>query len=394
MYSARILSNYKIESGLDVSLNNSNHHISTKNLPSKSIENNQYFHVMPDNREFNTILYQKKVKVVPKDFDIMERYFDCQLDEAKEMSEKYAKLMHQAGQNQNMKAQLILEVISGHGINTDNGKYMPFVEVTQSCAKTSTMISSMAGSEVNSTNRTDQVDFLTNSNKTSSKNEGIKDSFRTSFKNEIMLSTRLPTKPTDTGAFEWSKMFRLVIDHQNGDNSYGSILRTEKNNAHNITINLYRTKKSKCKAQKLGQSRSFFTLNFKNQEVNNTVVDFRDNFEAKSQGRVSIRTQYIADQYLLYRDILDAYKHRIELILECSELFQKQKKREMEKRRHNSAISGTNFDDEVHKELSHDAAFYSLLSHNDTILEPETEHSGENGFNSIMQSYEVQSDHL
>lgn len=329
--SERIQTHYNIESTVELKVKDSEFAFTSKNMPTQSIENNQYFHALADNKEFEAILKQHKVKVTADDFAYMERYFESQLEEAKEMIEKYNKLINKASKKENSRANLMIEIISGTNINTENGKYMPFVEVSQCFPKNPNQKGSMATvSAEPSTRATERFDQL-NSIVQKTKSDRNSEFMRASFKNELVMSTSLPIKPNEDGVYEWSKLFNLAIDpilcEKSGSHntSLESLLRSEKANTHNITINLYRTKRDKFRAQKLGQSRSFYILQFKNQEVNQMVLDFREDYESHSQGKVTIRTQFIQDEILTFNEIINSYNRRCELISQCIDIFDVQR---------------------------------------------------------------------
>ena len=53
----------------------------------------------------------------------------------------------------------------------------------------------------------------------------------------------------------------------------------EKNKS--FTVSLFRTKKNKNKREKIGQSRSFFLVHLKHQEVKLVNLEFKDSYESE-----------------------------------------------------------------------------------------------------------------
>lgn len=253
---------------------------------------------------------------------------------------------------------------------------MPFVEVSQCYYPNTSLKASKAfGNDFSTTSATERLDSYANSFKRS-RGEESKGSFRQSSQNELVFSTDLPIKPNEEGVYEWSKYFQLHIDpllmekSMSRESGYESLHKSESKNSHNITFDLYQTKKNKCKGQKLGTSRSFYLQHLKNQEVHKLTLDFRDDFESKSYGKIWIRMQYIRDELLYFKEMLLNIQNRIDLIKKWTELFSLQKASFREEYK----LSLLNAEEEVDNNewASHNAWFYSELG--DSVLENESNH--------------------
>ena len=218
--------------------------IPMKVLPPKTLENNQYFYSLPDNSEFMHISRQTEISTTLKDCETMLRYFEAELEDIKQMIEKYYILLGQANQS-SWKSALLLEVIWGYDIDTDNGKYMPFLEVTQ-ISSSSTLIDTK-NSDMSSTNKTNKAENLNTSYHTT-KGGYTNEQLDSLLKNELLLSTTLPWKPNEESMYEWSNYISIPIDistiekYTIKDFSIESLIRCEKASTNNIMINLYRTK--------------------------------------------------------------------------------------------------------------------------------------------------------
>ena len=163
--------------------------------------------------------------------------------------------------------------------------------------------------------------------------------------NKIVFSTQVPIKSNKEGVFEWWRFFQMHFDCDKNDKD------------KSFTVSLFRTKKGKKKSEKLGQSRSFFLIHLKHQELKEVNLEFKDSYESKSQGRVIMRMQYIKDEITLYAKILDENIKRKDLILKWIDILNKQiqSHRESEQKLENSP----SIEDQNLEWGSHNAGFYS-----------------------------------
>ena len=124
-----------------------------------------------------------------------------------------------------------------------------------------------------------------------------------------------------------------------------------------FTISLFRTKKNKNKAEKLGQSRSFFLVHLKHQELREVNLEFKDSYESKCEGKIIFRMQYIEDEMALYSKILAENIKRRDLIHKWIEILNKQIQSHRESEQIQSELG---FVEDLNREWgSHNAGFYS-----------------------------------
>jgi len=101
-----------------------------------------------------------------------------------------------------------------------------------------------------------------------------------------------------------------------------------------------------------------------NQEVNQMTLDFRDNYESKSQGKIWIRMQYIQDEIISLKEVISAFQSRRELISSWIELFESQ--RQIYRDEHKQSFDDEYFD--VNNKDSYNAGFYSELEWDESSL--------------------------
>lgn len=102
-----------------------------KKLPSKTIENNKYFHMFPDNSDLHEIQRNGKFKVLPQDFERVEQIISEELEEAKINMDQYLDMLENFDSSSKKEPQLLIEIISGHDIACSKSRPSPFVEIIQ-----------------------------------------------------------------------------------------------------------------------------------------------------------------------------------------------------------------------------------------------------------------------
>lgn len=186
---------------------------------------------------------------------------------------------------------------------------------------------------------------------------------------KLVLSTPVPCVPNDEGIYEWSRFFKLQFDP--------SCIEKEKS----ITVNLFKTKKSKSKCEKLGTSKSFFLCHFRHQEVKDMMLEFKDSYDSKCEGRVHLRMQYVLDEHQLFTDIFTRYQERIKLLMKCSETLDNQKAVHLAHQNKSMKQVKESLEEE---QASHRAGFYSIVE-NDSFLYS-YENTNDNKF--LMRNFE------
>jgi len=368
-----IRSSTKLRSSMGAYSNMSS--IICRNLPARTVENNKHFHTSPDNSMFTEIVKNKAVKILPMEFSEMEEYFADQLVEWKHYVEQYSKLLDASYKSQRKDPTLLMEIISGQDIDWDKGKFSPFVEVFQNVGSQSSP--SEGKFDADSTKGTDRVesfyDVLRKSEAAAMSKQGEGPS-----SSKLVLSTPIPIKPNKEGVFEWWRFFQMCFE-----NDWSEKERT-------FTIGLYRAKKNKSKWEKLGKSRSFYLVHLKNQELKETMLEFKDSYEAQWQGRVLIRMQYVYDKSALYREIFESYEHRKDLIEQSIEILHLQRQSHL--KRAEQAIAFDYIEMKNPEWGSHNEGFYSEIGH-ESYLEcnssPQKNKYLEKEFFNSLRSYDL-----
>ena len=165
---------------------------------------------------------------------------------------------------------------------------------------------------MNSTKGTDQTESMLNSFDTSlRKSEGLKTiKQREPIEwNKLVLSTSVPIKPTKDESYEWCRFFQMHFDRD----------WSEKDKS--FTVSLYRTKRNKNRCEKIGQSRSFFLVHLKHQELKELSLEFKESYESKWEGKVIMRMQYVNDELSLYTQILEENLKRRDLIIKWIDIL-------------------------------------------------------------------------
>jgi hypothetical protein len=208
--------------------------------------------------------------------------------------------------------------------------------------------------------------------------------FKESIKSsKLILSTPIPVQPNEEGVYEWCRFIQLDFDPD----------CVEKERS--ITVNLFRTKKKKDKWEQLGRSNSFFIVHLSGQELKEMVLDFRDSYDSKSEGKVKLRLQYVHDQRQLFSDLVQAYEEHKALIEIWIVILEEQRENYISR-----LANDIKDNNDIAREdcASHNAGFYSIWE-NDSILSPspkvidENIHfTDKNTFMESLGSYDVTHD--
>ena len=133
-----------------------------------------------------------------------------------------------------------------------------------------------------------------------------------------------------------------------------------------FTVSLYKTKRSKSKWVKIGQSRSFFLLHLKNQKLKDVNLEFKDNYDSKWEGKIIMRMQYIKDELSLYSQILEDNIKRSELLIKWIDILTLQIQAHRERR--DKSFEFKSYEDLNLEWGSFNAAYYSEYW-NDSVAE-------------------------
>lgn len=208
---------------------------------------------------------------------------------------------------------------------------------------------------------TDQLDSMTIDLNREEKlyENAFKDSIKSS---KLMLSTPVPVQPNEEGVYEWCRFIQLNFDQESVEKE------------RSITVNLFRTKKKKESWEQLGRSNSFFIVHLSGQELKEMVLDFRNSYDSKSEGKVKLRLQYVHDERQLFSDLVKAYEEHKALIEIWIIILEEQRENYL-----SSLANNLKDNSDLGREecASHNAGFYSIWE-NDSILSPSPKVSDEN----------------
>jgi hypothetical protein len=249
------------------------------------------------------------------------------------------------------------------------------VEVIQNIASLPTGIRESTGN--NSTMGSDQQYSIT-----TDQNRGERayaNLFKESIKSsKLILSTPIPVQRNGEGDYEWWRFFQLNFDLESIEKE------------RSITVNLFRTKKNKDNWEQLGRSNSFYIVHLSGQEMKEIVLDFKDDYDSKSEGKIKLRLQYVLDERLLFRDLIKAFEEHKALIEIWIDILEEQREKYMQitnkeiKSVHEASVTSQN------------AGFYSMCEESDLAQTPRVSHDyiDNNEFIDSPRSYDVTSEFI
>jgi hypothetical protein len=173
---------------------------------------------------------------------------------------------------------------------------------------------------------------------------------------KLILSTPIPVVINEEGVYEWWRFFQLNFDSESIEKE------------RSVTVNLFRTKKNKDNWEQLGRSNSFYIVHLSGQEVKEIVLDFKDDYDSKSEGKIKLRLQYVLDEQSLFSDLIKAFEEHKALIEIWIVILEEQREKYMyitnkeEKSVHEASIASQN------------AGFYSICEESDLVQTPRVSH--------------------